>query len=432
MQRTQELPAELVKIIFEQCSQATLKDVSLACHRFRDIAQAILFRQISVGSEVLRRQNRQASKRVEFLRESPGVVKLIRAVQIWIGTEFQLKSSTDVLTLLQHETIQEFELGTASGVKTTVEFDNLVIKMCKSPCLRVLKLANYPPSHVLASIQPSLKHLRLVLHPSVEPSRWAQPERSLAVTLDSLGFLWKRPAPRFGPGTPSHQWRDVAPQVRHFLNEDQSKVDLRRLKSLQMPVQMGSGIGTGVHGVSECRAIVAQCRESLESISLVMECRLLLFVTSHGTMLMDLAVGDWSSTLPALGAWDTVLIGFEKLPRLQNLRVEATGFMEHILHWIYTQLREVTSEHNNALQTLDISIINRHLKTQVPYTFVWTVLDTILSDRKRFPLFRAIDIRLVQFGLWSLTVDPRVIVNEIVVRMPRLTKSGMLIVHQDQ
>jgi hypothetical protein len=146
---------------------------------------------------------------------------------------------------------------------------------------------------------------------------------------------------------------------------------------------------------------------------------------------MALSVGEFPTVLPPLNAWDSISIGIEKFPRLQNLEFEATGYMEHIIHWIYNQLRAVSLEGNNPLQTLDISIINKHIKTQRPYTVVWAALDAMLSDRKRFPWLRFMDIRLVRLGLWSLTVDPTVVAREIVGRMPRLTKMGILKVHHD-
>jgi hypothetical protein len=278
MQRTQDLPSELVKIIFEQCSQDALKNVSLANKRFRDVAQPILFRKVSVRSASFLPHSVNASKRTEFFRTSPHVVQLIRVVQIWIGSH--LKPATDFLALLQHETIQALSLGIAPSVKTTDEFNNLVVKICKSPCLqRLTVLANYPPSLVLASVQPSLKHLKLALQPLEDPSCWARPKRSLPATLDSLGFVWDRPAPRTSFGSVP-EWKDVVAQVQHFLEEDRSKVDLRRLKSLLMPIQMGSGIGTGVEGVSECRAILSRCWETLETLSLVMRCTFLKFIPS--------------------------------------------------------------------------------------------------------------------------------------------------------
>ncbi|KAH6887805.1 hypothetical protein BKA70DRAFT_1573295 [Coprinopsis sp. MPI-PUGE-AT-0042] len=396
MQQTQELPAELVNAIFERCSQDMLKDLSITCQRFRDIAHSILFRKIFVCVDALE-SDTDAYYKARFLEESPHIVQHVKVVHVWIASGFYIESSCAILAQLRHRTIHELDVDVALHVTRSGPFDELVIKMCKSPCLQKLTLGNYPPSRALASLQTSLSHLKLALQPQQAPAQWAQPERGRCASLDSLGFVWDRPFP--SPGL--EITLRIFSQILHFLDEDRSRVDLRQLRSFHMPIQMGKVI----HGVSECRAVLARCQYTLQTLSLVID-----------------FPRDRSINLPPL---DSVLVGIEVLSQLRTFEVKAAGRMEHSIRWVHAQLNAASS-HCLNLQTVDFFVVTGDVTIHEPHTSVWGRLDALLSDRKGFPHLRAVNVRLDMRTLSWLSVGVRVSTSEIVAKMPRLTEAGML------
>ncbi|KAH6887806.1 hypothetical protein BKA70DRAFT_1573296 [Coprinopsis sp. MPI-PUGE-AT-0042] len=381
MQRT--LPAELVKFILELCAEGTLKDASLASRQFRDIAQPIVFRTIFVRVRVLRPAG-EAYQKAMFLQGSPHIVKFIRVVRIWIGSESHITPANTIIAQLRHKGVEELELDIAPSVQTTRTFDDFIIKMCKSSRMQRIALRNYSRSRILSSLRPSLKDLKVCLWPLEDASRWPRPRRTDPIVLESLCMVWEPPAPSPYVGQDPPQFLQAVPQLLHFLDKDRSKFDLSRLKYLQIPIHIGIWTEKVNHGVSECRAVLSQCQDTLERLSLIMEWEL-------------------STDLPPLDAWDTVSLDIGNLPRLQIFEIKVTGWMEHALHWVYAQLRAASCT-NIPFDTLTISITNRDvIRTQRPYTAVWHRLDVMLADRQLFPHLRVMNIFLEEpISRWRL------------------------------